>query len=571
MLMANARSHGGVPSYAEVVEKLKGRTVKQVRERWENSLNPTIEHGSWPVEVQIKLLQCVANQSFFTGTTMSWKRLQLEFPNRSCNSIKKKARTLLGEKVSKKSERVALEQAKEWTMEEQTKLLQLHQEHGDDYEAICVGLRTGRARAQIDRRLLEVCSCSNCLTRLQAVSAHGPNLKVAWTIYKAKSVEASLRRASMGASQDETPDPNLTPDMKTDAEGASQKQPAVPNPPNSSFPGKVLRNLQSAVGKLIPESIAAYSPTNYIPLMPPQLFAHKGQAYVEQQQQAQEQLYQHPPPKVGVTSPTLPNLPQSNEHIGQKVPAPTSPLTGMPGSLPPPSSSSSSSSVNDLPETPASGSKRKRSDTLEEEMKAQEVEAALKRSASGGPSLGFELYQSINQYMGFQTLRNICRNGVRNGFEMVTPSLVLMFRASTVSELVGRDPRFADDFLFPKPEDQNFSPDKPVGTLIRSMTTYQVTYSCPYHKELFGYDVLDKFFFATCYSRFLAYYMSVKGLPVYYRTGELWMRSLEYKADGSVVITKVKYNPLPGGFNICKYQDVTDKYKHLLDLPPLFA
>lgn len=219
----------------------------------------------------------------------------------------------------------------------------------------------------------------------------------------------------------------------------------------------------------------------------------------------------------------------------------------------------------------STGVKRKRDDSNEMDIKAEEVEAALRRTATGGPSLGYELYQSINQYMGFQTLRNICRNGVRNGFEMVTPSLVLMFRASNVSELVGRDPRFADDFLFPKPEDQNFRSDRPVGTLIRSMTTYQVTYSCPYHKELFGYDVLDKFFFATCYSRFLAYYMSVKGLPLYYRTGELWMRSMEYKADGSVVITKVKYNPLPGGFNICKYQDVSDKYKHLLDLPPLFA
>lgn len=198
--------------YETVVRNIPGRSVKQAKERWKNSLNPSIRKGEWKQDELLALLEEIIKKS------QNWTSIQKIITNRSMHCIKSKGRKLLGETLSKRLQKLTKNKQKKWTEEEISNATRLHIfelttcnmlnikekykvvefEKKEDFELIlekiCLKLETGRPLAQIDRKILEFCSCDFCKTRKANIKKLDLDFKAAWTKHKAILVKESLEK-----------------------------------------------------------------------------------------------------------------------------------------------------------------------------------------------------------------------------------------------------------------------------------------------------------------------------------------------------------------------------------------
>lgn len=72
----------GPSRWSEATKVITGRSGKQIRERWFNTLNPTLKKGNWSSEEEQVLIKLV----MLFGS--KWSKLVRFFSGRTENSIK---------------------------------------------------------------------------------------------------------------------------------------------------------------------------------------------------------------------------------------------------------------------------------------------------------------------------------------------------------------------------------------------------------------------------------------------------------------------------------------------------
>lgn len=190
-------------NYREIVNRLPNRNVRQSKERWTNSLNPNLKKGAWSNDELVRLLSEIEDKG------QNWTVIQRVISNRSMHCIKIKSKKLLGETLTKRLQRLTKRKQTIWTKEEidnmifhhkeglkQCKMLDVkdkdliiefekHENFEVLLEKICIELGTGRPIAQIDRKLIEICSCSFCSYRKACICKLDKDFKFGWTKRKA--------------------------------------------------------------------------------------------------------------------------------------------------------------------------------------------------------------------------------------------------------------------------------------------------------------------------------------------------------------------------------------------------
>jgi len=187
---------GLVPVYEKIVVNLSGRTVKQAKERWKNSLNPVIKKGEWSDEELVKLLDLIMEKG------QNWTHIQMALKSRAMHCIKSKGRKLLGETMTKRLSKICKGKCAkgDWSAEEDKVLVAEHLK-GTQLEEICILLKSGRPAAQADRRLLDICSCELCTVRAERLRNSEGDFKAAWTREKAMKVKQTLLEKIQAKSQ----------------------------------------------------------------------------------------------------------------------------------------------------------------------------------------------------------------------------------------------------------------------------------------------------------------------------------------------------------------------------------
>ena len=87
-LLKNWIEKVGPKSWTKCAENIPGRTGKQCREHWNNSLNSNIIKGNWSSEEDLLIMV------FYQKYNGSWKKMIPIFKSRTENSIKVKCRHL---------------------------------------------------------------------------------------------------------------------------------------------------------------------------------------------------------------------------------------------------------------------------------------------------------------------------------------------------------------------------------------------------------------------------------------------------------------------------------------------
>jgi hypothetical protein len=72
----------GPHKWSQCAELIPGRSGKQCRERWFNTLNPDVKKGNWTAEEDFKIF------SLFSETGSKWSKIATHFPGRTENSVK---------------------------------------------------------------------------------------------------------------------------------------------------------------------------------------------------------------------------------------------------------------------------------------------------------------------------------------------------------------------------------------------------------------------------------------------------------------------------------------------------
>mmetsp|Transcript_215 Transcript_215/g.432 ORF Transcript_215/g.432 Transcript_215/m.432 type:complete len:452 (+) Transcript_215:231-1586(+) len=104
--------------WQEVAREINGRSSKQCRERWKNSLDPNICHTVWKLEEDLKLL------ALHDEMGNKWSAIASALPGRTENGVKTRFKSI--ERARKR----------QWTDEEDNKLIKLQKVHGAKWKEI---------------------------------------------------------------------------------------------------------------------------------------------------------------------------------------------------------------------------------------------------------------------------------------------------------------------------------------------------------------------------------------------------------------------------------------------------
>lgn len=173
--------------FKEVASHVVGRTAKQCRERYENSLRPNVRRGDWESSEVLELVHLIKEHG------QNWSVIRERFKSRTYNGIKKKGRKILGEILDRAcvSKGFKGKSVNIWTDTEVKKLHSLHKTHKLQLDVIALTMKTGRAEAELDRKLIQTCDCFPCKDRRKSLNSMGGCFKDAWS--KAKAVEIEKR------------------------------------------------------------------------------------------------------------------------------------------------------------------------------------------------------------------------------------------------------------------------------------------------------------------------------------------------------------------------------------------
>ena len=70
------------PTFSRYFSTNTGRNFKQLKDHYENFLNPNLDGKEWTVEEELKLIDLINEHG------QKWKVLQSLMPNRSCSQLK---------------------------------------------------------------------------------------------------------------------------------------------------------------------------------------------------------------------------------------------------------------------------------------------------------------------------------------------------------------------------------------------------------------------------------------------------------------------------------------------------
>lgn len=91
--MALVKSQDNVQNWSELEQKMSGRTNKQIRERYNNHLDPSINKARWNLDEDICLIQLFlahgTQWTFFTKEFKKYSRPEIQIKNRFNCFIKK--------------------------------------------------------------------------------------------------------------------------------------------------------------------------------------------------------------------------------------------------------------------------------------------------------------------------------------------------------------------------------------------------------------------------------------------------------------------------------------------------
>lgn len=175
--------------FKAISANIPGRTAKQCRERYDNSLRPDMKRGGWTEQELILLATLMENCG------QNWSTIHKSFKYRTYNAVKKRGRKLLGETCGRVTNQPAQMKLKKytWTKDEEEELLKLHSE-GLASSVIKLLIQTkGRSEADIERKLLETCTCHTCRQNYEMLTCNeGVEFKLSWSKFKAQQIKEKL-------------------------------------------------------------------------------------------------------------------------------------------------------------------------------------------------------------------------------------------------------------------------------------------------------------------------------------------------------------------------------------------
>lgn len=198
-------SVGSIPDYRMIAKRINHRSPKQCRERYENSLQPDVKRGEWSFDETLILAQLM------TSHGQNWAAVKDQLKTRTYNAIKKKGRKLLGEIVDRNSipKGNSSKATSNWSGKEFKELLKLHLnselgfEKQNNYLNLALTLRTGRSEAEIERKLVQNCNCSECSSIKRQIADFAqtdddfmPDIagfKERWSLWKSNEVVQDLQ------------------------------------------------------------------------------------------------------------------------------------------------------------------------------------------------------------------------------------------------------------------------------------------------------------------------------------------------------------------------------------------
>ena len=182
--------------FSEVVRKVVGRTAKQAQERWDNHVRPDLKRGEWSEEETTKLLDSIGVHG------QDWSKIARKIETRGFHGIKVKGKTLLKELVPKRRAAKLLKQGKvmatkenagAWSPSDRNLLIKLHIEEKASFEVIVEKLSVIRSEAEIEREVLKICQCEECVLKKQEIASLGSDFKSSWSKVAAKHLRRKMR------------------------------------------------------------------------------------------------------------------------------------------------------------------------------------------------------------------------------------------------------------------------------------------------------------------------------------------------------------------------------------------
>jgi len=159
---------------------------------------------------------------------------------------------------------------------------------------------------------------------------------------------------------------------------------------------------------------------------------------------------------------------------------------------------------------------------------------------------------------------NTCEN---HGTSVINPSTFFMLNQQTHFS----DPRLQESFLVPDPSTVSFDPKMPKGKILIDNTTLVCLRMDEVAKSLVGGDVTGYNAFVLCCSQLAVLKQMNIGFRNIQLRGETWMHiHLRRISDSTPVILLAHFKKVSDNLTEAVCQDVSEKKKYILDLPPAF-
>ena len=528
----------------------------------------------------------------------NWTHIQKVLVHRSMHCIKSKGRKLLGETVNKRLSKASKLKGvrKEWFPEEVEKLMELHKRFGFDLQSICYELKTGRPTAQADRKILGLCRCDKCKARVQKLKAMGPDFKLAWTQQKAREVKAALlaqglkNGGALPSALINSPDLQACAITEIDVDSEVCAQIAEPEVEvETQAPKEVYRLTLNQSQRDLDDELIIDSERN-LPQMP---------FYKEMLP---------PSSKAGLKSYdsllTPLGLDMTRSHMSKEAMEPRKAMIG-----------------------PRRGVKRSYGSGMDEEEQGDQEDALIKKTRGNelfamldkalseadfdinllddSLNLDFTSFESLTQNLDkeqqdsvmsliLQTARrarmskskklsqNIARffadyfsehdlqtlsvHMRQEGIEFFNPSICFILDSITPNNT---DPRYSRDYLSPESTAVAFDRMRPTGAYVVNLATRMFMDSDRGSLQIARGNVRGKHSWVFVPSRVEALLRVYYIMPKLLKTGQAWSHVRMHRCDGTEGVFLCQYKLINNGADfLVRFQDVSDRFQHVLELPP---
>ena len=500
--------------------------------------------------------------------------------------IKSKGRKLLGETVNKRLSKASKLKGvrKEWFPEEVDKLMELHKRLGFDLQSICFELKTGRPTAQADRKILGLCRCEKCKARVQMLKAMGPDFKLAWTQQKAKEVKEKLLAQGLkngGAipsglsnsaeiqacgtkAEIEVEEVNRDVSLPMLGLGSNSDELIIDserNLPQSPFFREMLPSngkVSSGLGK---SNIALNS---YDSLLTPLGFdptrSHLGGG-------SSAKVNLPLGPKRGVKRDFDEEENGDQEDALIKKTRGNEFLAMLDKAL---SEADFDINLLDPALNPDMTSLESLTQDLDKEQQDSVMSLILNTARRAKQSKSKKLSQNIARffadYFTEHDLQTLSVHMRQEGIEFYNPSICFILDSITPNDM---DPRYSRNYLSPEPNAVAFDQFRPTGAYVVNLATRMFVDTDRGSYQIARGDVRGKHSWLFVPSRVEALLRVYYIMPKLLKTGQAWSHVRMHRCDGTEGVFLCLYKLVNNGTDfLVRFQDVSDRFQHVLELPP---